>query len=496
MCSSDLREYADRTQYQRRIGWQTAEVPTFIRQQFKFVYDGTPLQLDVPVLTSDVTTVPPVKVYVGSVFQDPGTYTVVIREGLTIITFSTEHVPGDVIEVEVLSDQTSTQAFYQVPMNLQNNPLNANSDYFTLGTMRTHYNSICQNLTTLTGSINGANNTRDLGNIIPYGQIVLQQSAPLTMAGYFMRSKEYNVFSALEYNSREYQKYKNLMLEAVTRQMIQYQTTAQVLDTVIAEITLGRTSSNPFYWSDMLPASSVFTTTTYTISYITTQTFDTVQVYNYTSSNYLGMNVYLNNVLLIRDQDYVVATDGPRITMLNTLAVGDVLTLQEYSATYGTYVPNTPSKMGLYPTWVPGIITVKTSSGDALVIQGHDGSQTPLFGDIRDDVLLEFERRIYNNIKLDGNPLPLDVTDVLPGQFRQTGYSWTDINDILQGNFLNYVGWNKLDYATQNYNVDNAFTYNYSQSTDKLTGQNLLGAWRGIYRYFYDTQQQIGRAHV
>ena len=78
-----VREYADRTQYQRRIGWQTAEVPTFIRQQFKFVYDGTPLQLDVPVLTSDVTTVPPVKVFVGSVFQDPNSYSVVIREGLT-----------------------------------------------------------------------------------------------------------------------------------------------------------------------------------------------------------------------------------------------------------------------------------------------------------------------------------------------------------------------------------------------------------------------------
>jgi hypothetical protein len=37
--------------------------------------------------------------------------------------------------------------------------------------------------------------------------------------------------------------------------------------------------------------------------------------------------------------------------------------------------------------------------------------------------------------------------------------------------------------------VNNTFTYNYSSSTNKLNNENLLGAWRGINRYFYDTQQ-------
>ena len=487
--SGFVYEYASRTVYDRLIGWQTAAVPTLMRQQFKFIYDTAPLRLDVAVESDTVTTVPSVKVFVGSIFQDPGTYSVTTTSNTTTITFSTVHVPGDVIEVEVLSNQISQVAFYQVPLNLNNNPLNANSPSFTLGTLRTHYNSICQNLTTFSGSINGANNTRDLGNIIPYGQIILQQSAPLTLAGYFMRSQQYNIFGALEYNSREYQKYKNQMLEAVTRQTIQYETASQVLDLVIAEITLGRTASNPFYWSDMLPASAVFTTTTYTVSYITSQVFDTVQVYNYTSANYLGMNVYVNDRILTRDLEYTVATDGPRIDILIALAIGDTVTIQEYSATYGTYVPNTPSKMGLYPAYRPAIVPVKTSAGEQLIILGHDGSQTPIFGDIRDEVLLEFETRIYNNIKLAGNPVPLDIVDVLPGQFRNTGYSYDEINTILETNFLTYVGWNKLDYTTQEYSAGNPFTYNYSSSTNRLNGDTLLGAWRGINRYFYDTQQ-------
>jgi hypothetical protein len=489
--SGFVYEYVSRTVHERFIGWQTAAVPTLMRQQFKFIYNTAPLKLDVAVQSNTVTTVPGVKVFVGSVFQDPGTYTVATTANTTTITFNTAtaHVPGDVIEVEALSDQISQVAFYQVPLNLNNNPLNANSPSFTLGTLRTHYNSICQNLTTFSGAINGANNTRDLGNIIPYGQVILQQSSPLTLAGYFMRSQQYNIFGSLEYNSREYQKYKNQMLEAVTRQTIQYETASQVLDTVIAEITLGRTSSNPFYWSDMLPATAVFTTNTYPVSYITSQVFDTVQIYNYTSANYLGMNVYVNDQILTRGLEYTVATDGPRIEILVNLAIGDTVTIQEYTATYGTYVPNTPSKMGLYPAWRPAIIPVKTSAGEQLVILGHDGSQTPIFGDIRDEVLLEFETRIYNNIKMDGNPVPLDIADVLPGQFRDTGYSFAEINTILETSFLTYVGWNKLNYNEQNYNAGNPFSYNYSSATNKLNNENLLGAWRGIYRYFYDTQQ-------
>jgi len=59
--------------------------------------------------------------------------------------------------------------------------------------------------------------------------------------------------------------------------------------------------------------------------------------------------------------------------------------------------------------------------------------------------LQEFETRIYSNLKLDNNTVPLSVVDVLPGQFRETGYSTADINSILNTEFLSYVAWYKLD---------------------------------------------------
>jgi hypothetical protein len=486
--SGSVREYVSRVVFDRKIGWQTAATQSQIRQQFKFSYAASTLKLDVRV-DDAAANVPPVKLYVGSVFQDPSTYSYTRTNDSTTITLSQTYVIGDIIEVAVLSSQTSQVAFYQVPINLQNNPLNGNSDSFTLGTIRTHYESICENLNTLVGVINGANNTRDLGNIVPYGLTILQQSAPLTLAGYFMRSPSFNVFGALNYNDREYNKFKYQLLDAVTKQNIEFNTTAQILDTAIEDTTLGRVESQPFYWSDMLPSGAVYTTTNYTVSLTTTDTFDTVQVYDYTKSNYLGLDVYLNDVILTRGQDYVVATDGPRITVLATLTLGDSLVLQEYSSTYGSFVPNTPTKMGLYAAYVPGILTEQTSTGQTQVIQGHDGSITPIFGDLRDDVLLEFETRIYNNLKLDGNPVPMTVYDVLPGQFRDTGFSYAEINSVFNEDFLNYVGGNKLDYKTQQYSATNEFTWNYSSAQNKLNNENLLGAWRGINRYFYDTEQ-------
>ena len=486
--SGSVRDYSTRATYNREIGWQTAATESQVRQQFKFSYAGETLKLDVQV-NDPVANIPAIKLYVGSVFQDPSTYSYTRTSNSTTITLNKTYVIGDIIEVAVLSDQTSQVGFYQVPINLQNNPLNGNSDSFTLGTIRTHYESICENLITLTGVINGANNTRDLGNIIPYGLTILQQSAPLTLAGYFFRSASYNIFSSLNFNDREYNKFKYQLLDTVTKQNIEFNTTGQVLDTALEEITLGRVESQPFYWSDMLPAGAVYTTTNYTVSLTTTNTFDTVQVYNYTTSNYLGMNVYLNNEILTRGVDYVVATDGPRITVLVTLTLGDSLVLQEYNATYGSFIPNTPTKLGLYPAYVPGILTEQTSDGTATVIQGHDGSITPTFGDLRDDVLLEFETRIYNNLKHDGNPVPLTIYNVLPGQFRETGYTYQEVSSVFNEDLLNYVGGNKLDYKTQQYSASNEFTWNYSSAQNKLNNEYMLGAWRGIYRYFFDTEQ-------
>ena len=499
-----VRQYRNRITYSREIGWQTAATKSRARQQFQFTYNGKPLLLDVKVLDNNV--VPAVQLYVNAAFQESYNYTVTTTDTTTTITFNTVYAPGDIIEVAVLSDQASAVAFYQVPTNLENNPLNDNSDSFTLGTLRNHYNTICQNLIDISGPINGANNSRDLGNIIPYGQQILQQSAPLTLAGYFMRSQQYDIFAAVDYNSREYIKFKSKLLDTVISNDYGTMTIPEILDAAIAEITTGRTDINPFYWSDMLPTGSVYTETNTTITAISTSIFNTIQTYNFTSANYLGLLVYLTRTvdgetvttLLERDVEYVVSPTGPRLTIIVPLVVGDVVSVREYSNTAGSFCPNTPTKLGLYPKFRPAIFYDTNYINPTLVIRGHDGSITVAFDDYRNDILLEFEKRIYDNIKTDGNPIPLTVDEVMPGFFRTTDYTQSEITNILGESFLSWVGWNKVDYKAQDYVSNNPFTYNYSQAGSKLDAvtdqvsnlneQPLLGAWRGIYRYFYDTE--------
>ena len=483
-----VRQYNTRVTFEREIGWQTAATPSLVRQQFQFTYDGSPLLLDVAV--NENTIVPAVQIYANGAYQEAYNYQYTVGTNTTTINLLTTYVPGDLIEVTVLSDQVSVAGFYEVPINLANNPLNGNNEQFTLGTIRNHYIGLAENLISLQGPAIGANNTRDLGNIVPYGLQILQQSSPLTLAGYFMRDANYNIFASLSYNSAEYIKFKSQLLNAVTTFGISdYDnwTVAELLDASIAQITAGRTNLNPFYWSDMLPSGTVFTSNSYTVTAITTNRFNTVQSYNFTDSNYLGLCVYVNNVILTREYDYVVNTDAANLTISVPLNVGDVVTVNEYSDTAGNFVPNTPTKLGLYPKYEPKIFVDVDYVNPTPVIQGHDGSITVAFGDIRDQVLLEFEKRIFSNLKNDGNPPPLVAEDVIPGYFRNTGYTQTEVNQILGEDFLAWVGANKLNYAEQTYIAGNEFTYNYSQAGNRLDQEPLLGAWRGIYRCFYDT---------
>ena len=94
--------------------------------------------------------------------------------------------------------------------------------------------------------------------------------------------------------------------------------------------------------------------------------------------------------------------------------------------------PPTPSTMGLYPLYSPAVVTDNTFKTPQSLLLGHDGSKTSLLGDIRDDILLEFERRLYNSTaqqfrKTDSLPR-LNVGNVRAGAFRTTSQCLCCVN--------------------------------------------------------------------
>ncbi len=79
----------------RLLGWNTAITPSQVRQQFKFTYDGRPLLLDIQAQSDGI--VPAVKIYVGSKFKDPGTYTLATTSNSSTITLDDTFVIGDIV---------------------------------------------------------------------------------------------------------------------------------------------------------------------------------------------------------------------------------------------------------------------------------------------------------------------------------------------------------------------------------------------------------------
>ena len=122
------------------------------------------------------------------------------------------------------------------------------------------------------------------------------------------------------------------------------------------------------------------------------------------------------------------------------------------------------------------------------IIQGHDGSKYVGFKDIRDNVILELEKRIYNNIKSFYSSNLFDVSNVQPGYFRNTQQEFAEISIILRKYFGEWAVRNKVDQdKNDTYDATNSFTWNYNNSVLKTDSSLVPGYWRGIYKWLYDT---------
>ena len=118
-----------------------------------------------------------------------------------------------------------------------------------------------------------------------------------------------------------------------------------------------------------------------------------------------------------------------------------------------------------------------------------DGSVVKAFGDDRDNLILEFEKRIYNNVKVQYNRNVFDINKYIPGFYRNTGYTRTEFDKILRTDFGYWQSLFNIDAETNTItNETNPFSYNYKSMTNQQ-GERVPGYWRGIYKYYFDTDR-------
>ena len=409
------------------------------------------------------------------------------NDGKTVyINSSTTIKVNDVVSFEINSnDIPNTNGYYKAPLGLTNNPLNGPITDMTLSELSDHLSTMVNRMPGFVGVFPGVSNLRDLDAYTKYGTRLIVNANPISFAQTFLGKKEHNVVDALRYAADQYNQFKMNLLRSIINIDV-LPTAASMLDNVLAEINYTKDSRSPYYNSDMLGYGLDKTIQEYRIT-------DTVYTaFNLSALSFQSLLVYLNDEQLIHGTDYYFTeVDGGQIVFVTTLTTGDTVSVHYYADTLGSFVPSSPSKLGLYPAYEPAIYTDSSYIGDEVtVIRGHDGSIMIAYGDYRDDIILEFEKRIYNNIKVTYNPAIFDVTATLPGAFRQSKYLLSDATIILTKDFIKWTSAYNIDATINNvFNENDPFTWNYRGASTSSIANIEVGYWRGLYKYFYDTDR-------
>ena len=428
-----------------------------------------------------------VKVYVNGTRQFDTEYTIYREDSIAYVQFYSNLNVGDNLIIKAVSSAIKNDnGYYEFPFNLENNPDNLSLDTFTLGEVNNHVLSIADNIPNFKDTIPGRSSLKDLGNITPFGTTVVQHSAPLMPVAYHITNKKFNIVKALRFARHEYSKFKRNFIRVATESGFDG-TVREHFDSIMKTVTKDTSKITPFYLSDMVPVGASFMFQQEVIDNSITDyplTFD----FNLSTPSQRAVLIYLNEEILLHGKDYVFTSDN-FVRILTGITEGDDLKIVQYEQTDGCCVPPTPSKFGLYPLYEPSVFVDYTYQTPTKVIQGHDGSITVAFNDYRDDLILELERRIYNNVKVSYDTSLFDVYDFIGGYNRKSNLSSNDLNSVLAGDFLRWTGLVGTDYTKNNfYEQGNARTYNYSKFTAP-DGTELPGFWRGIFKFIYDTDR-------
>lgn len=467
-------------------------------QTYTYVYTGDTNYFEIDVQPASSQSIPYLKVYVGQTRLSESQYSIQAYGGRIAVVIAVASLTvGQRIIISVYSKAQSKLAYYDVPSNLDQNPLNSNFASLTLGQVRSHLTAMTDNHYGVVGPVAGSNNIRDLFYKNWQGA-VLQHTAPLTFASIFIVDPDLNVIESIKYAQREYTKFKNRFLSQATKVQVNVNDIPGSVDTIMASLMLGKSSMSSWYDSDMVPYGTKFRkVTTFPVLDARQRTYLIPDTFNPSVLQRRAVLVYLKDSTTGLNRQLITGIDVVFNTATSTITIADGIELTytqqisivDYTNTVENYIPETPTKLGLYPKFTPQIIEDNTYRSAITMIQGHDGSLTPAFGDYRDQLLLELETRIYNNIKVSYDNTLLDMFDTMPGRFRSSDYSRNEFNQLITQTFLTWIGSNQLDYSTNVYfESGDPFTWTYNQFVDS-TGELLPGFWRGIFKYYYDTDR-------
>ena len=448
------------------------------------------LVFDTPAFISDLT----VDVIINNVKLLKSEYTLSTtgtRLFVNLVNPIPANTKGNTIHLDIFTTTSpNSLGTYAAPINLTNNPVNGTVAQLTLSELSDHVATMIARDPDFVGTYPGLSNLGVLPNAPKYGSRIVVNNNPIVTSQFFISVKENNLIEATKQACDDYNQFKLNLIKTIT-QLDPTGSPVDLLDSVLVSINQNKNTTFPYFLSDMVPAGTNKKLRNYIVTDTRNVDYAISNVFNPAIITNQAVLVYLNGEHLIINKDYMFNEYEPTVSFLISLQPGDQLQIVEYADTDGSYIAPTPTKLGLYPAFEPQIFLDTTYAGTPqTVIQGHDGSITVAFGDYRDAVLLEYEKRIYNNLKTAYRSELFDINSIMPSRFRSTDYTYDEIFSLVTNQFKKWSNFYGVDYEKNTtFDVDNHKTYNYKSVEDTIFGGIFLGSWRAIYKYYFDTDR-------
>ena len=403
-------------------------------------------------------------------------------------TFLNTFAKGDAVTVKIFTDIEPDQGYYEIPPGLEKNPFNEDIATFTLGQAVDHTNTGLEFSQEFVGTYPGVSNLRDLDGFQSYSKRFLKHAgiSPLVIAT--LVDKNINLIKSIKFAKKTYSEFKNSFL-TLAEELYYDQEPVEFVDLILEELTKSKTVENAFAKSDMI-GNGAFSSIEYEVEDVGITVFALSQKFSLSEPSNRAVYVYVNNIQLLVNVDYTFNELLGYVNLSVTLAEGDQIQIREYVSTDSNYIPPTPTKLGLFKKYVPIKYLDDTYQDPRYVIQCHDGSRIAAYNDYRDELILEFEKRIYNNIKTEYNEELFDNDLYFGGYYQNAEWKYSEYTPLVSKDFLTWVSDTNLNYVNNVYfDEQDPFTYSYSTMADPTGSENLPGWWRGVYKYFYDTDR-------
>jgi hypothetical protein len=379
-----------------------------------------------------------------------------------IVTLAVPAISGDRIEIWSFnsSPPMTNNGYYNLPNTLISNPNNQQPSMVSFNQTLTHFSSMISNQTGESSDGIGDTKWRDSAQVRGLGTVILQHRSPMlkTMilnsndlnTGILSNTSPTDPSLAIQWAEREYNRFYNRFVKSLFNlySAMGYNRANPPQDWISAalkQVNLGKSRVSPWAYSGYEQA-----------------------------------------------EGFSPVTSSP------------------------TFVPPTAAKLGIAPVYSPEAYLDDNYAPPKLMIQTHDGARIALedptgsmLGTIEQGLTstrnpelltdpvaaawLQFEINLYNGVPtrykdVDYAPA-FDLRTTVPGKWRKTDYLRSECIDVERASFDKWIIQNQVDYqANVGFSVNNQFSFNYRSAVDR-DGETVPGHWRGIYRWFYDTDR-------